>query len=71
MEAPKPVTVEYDYPEMKLDYSEKGKLQLSMVKLLIDLLEEFPEELGATATAPAPDNLFKVRPKGEAILLPE
>ena len=61
----------HDYLGMKLDRSDKGKLQVSMIPYLINLLKELPEELGEPAATPAPYNLFKVRPEGEAIFLPE
>ena len=37
----------HDYLGMNLDLSDKGKLQVSMIPYLINLLKEFPEELGA------------------------
>ena len=60
-----------DYLGIKLDYYKKGKLQVSIMQYLINLLKEFLEELGTPAATPALDHLFKVRPEVEAILLPE
>ena len=59
----------HDYLGMTLEYSEKGKLQFSIIPYLINLLKEIPEELGSLAATPAPDNMFKVRPEGEARFL--
>ena len=42
---------------------------MSMIPYLINLLKEFPEELGAIADTTAPDHLFIVRPEGESRLL--
>ena len=54
-----------------MNYSNKGKIQVSMIPYLNNLLKEFPEVLGAPAANTVPDHLFKVIPKVEAILLPE
>ena len=61
----------YDYLGMTLDYSDKDRIQVSMIPYLINILKDFPEDLGAPAATPAPDNLFKVRPEVEAIFVPE
>ena len=61
----------HEYLGMKRDYSEKGKLKVSMIPYLINLLKEFPEDLGALAATTAPDHLFKVRPEGDSRFLPE
>ena len=54
-----------DYLWMTLDYYDKGKLQFSMIPYVINILKEFPEDLGAPASTIAPDHLFKVRPEFE------
>ena len=56
---------------MNIDFSNKGKLQVSMIPYLLNVLKEFPEELEADALSPAPDNLFRVRPENEARYLTE
>ena len=61
----------HDYLGMNLDFSEDGNCKVSMIPYLNELLRDFPELLGAIATSPAADHLFKVRPEGEARLLPE
>ena len=42
-----------------------------MIPYLINVLKEFPEELGAADSSPEPDHLFKVRPENEVRYLPE
>jgi hypothetical protein len=42
-----------------------------MIPYLNDVLRNFPEHLGATATSPAVEHLFKVRDENEAHFLPE
>ena len=61
----------HEYLGMTLDYSEKGKLKLSMIPYLINLLKEFLEDLGALSATTTPDNVFKVRPEGDSRFLPE
>jgi hypothetical protein len=61
----------HDYLGMDLDYSEKGKVKISMINYINNVSKEFPEHLGATATSPAADHLFKVHDESEAQLLPE
>ena len=50
----------HDYLGMDLDYSETGKVKVSMIKYLTSLLQEFPEELGDSAASPAAAHLFQV-----------
>jgi hypothetical protein len=57
-----------DYLGMDLDYSEKRKVKISMINYLNNVLKEFPEHLGATATSPAAEHLFKVRDESDAQL---
>jgi hypothetical protein len=62
----------HNYLGMDLDYSERGKLKMSMINYINNVLKEFPEHLGAsTATSPAAEHLFKVRDESEAQLIPE
>ena len=56
---------------MNVDFSNKGKVQVSMIPYLINVLKEFPEKMGAAALSPAPDHLFKVRPENEVTYRPE
>jgi hypothetical protein len=43
------------------DYSEKGVVKMSMMKHIDKILEDFPEDIGKTASSPASDHLFEVR----------
>ena len=61
----------HDYLGMELDYSEPGKVKITMVSYLEKILEEFPEEIVSTKTTPAADHLFKIRDEDEARPLPE
>lgn len=61
----------HDYLGMDLDFRDEGYLNIGMFKYTNNLIDEFPEELGATANTPASDHLFKVRDEAEAKFLPE
>ena len=50
-----------DYFGMGLSYSEKGTVDVSMIRYLDSVLQEFPEHLGVTAATPDAEHLFKVR----------
>ena len=61
----------HNYLGMDLDFSETGKLNVSMVKHLNAALRDFPESIGPPVASPAADHLFQVRPDGDAQKLPE
>ena len=61
----------HTYIGMEMDFTEKGKVSIAMQKYLYNILMEFPEHIGATATSPAADHLFQVRLDDEAQKLPE
>ena len=48
----------HDYLGIGLDYSEKGKLKVSMILYLCGVLEGFSEKIGTTYATPAADHLF-------------
>ena len=50
----------HDYLGMDLDYSKKGVLQVSMIKYLKKIFDNFPELITNTAASPAGEKLFKV-----------
>jgi hypothetical protein len=52
----------HDYLAMKLDYSEKGKLKVTMSNYVQKMIDDFPEEL-SSSNYPWNDNLCKVDPK--------
>jgi len=68
-----PITVsrgeKHDYLGMQLDYSQPGKVVVSMYKYIEDMLNELPPEMSGHAMTPAPENLFDVRPDGDRVLL--
>ena len=61
----------HDYLGINFDFSEKGKVKIGIIPLLENIFESFPEEIGAIATSPSRDNLFKIRDEAEAVYLPE
>ena len=56
---------------MGIYYSKQGTVQLFMIKYLDNVLQEFPDHLGATAATPATDYLFKIHIESERQYLPE
>ena len=48
-----------------------GIFDISMIKYLQNLMEDFPEVITGRASTPAADHLFSVRDKKEAITLEE
>ena len=46
---------------MDLDYTEKGKVKISMMKFLQKCIDDFPEEITGRAPTPATDQLFEVK----------
>jgi hypothetical protein len=60
-----------DYLGMDLDYSVQGEVKVTMIDYLKRAITEFPEEITGTASSPAVERLFTVRPNGESVLLEE
>ena len=58
-----------DYLGIILDYSEKGKLKVSIKDYLAKTMEEFPEKITKTATTPATENLYRVQDGKDVRLL--
>ena len=59
----------HNYLGMELDYSIKGRVKVTMVPYLEEMLDEFPEEIMQTCMTPATKFLFKVNP--DEMKLPE
>jgi Reverse transcriptase (RNA-dependent DNA polymerase) len=61
----KPLTVtrgpKHDYLGMELDYSQKGKVIISMKAYVQKLLDEAPEDMQGTIVSPATEHLFEVK----------
>ena len=61
----------HDYLGVDFDYSESGKVKISMIKYLKGVIDEFPEDLPTRhAATPASDNLFKVRDENDPAYRP-
>jgi hypothetical protein len=60
-----------DYLGMTLDYTTKGEVKVTMVDYLKGVLGDFPEVIDGTASTPASEHLFDVRPDEERTLLNE
>ena len=54
-----------DYLGVDHDYGEKGVVKMSMIKHISKIFEDFPDEIGKTASSPASDHLFQVRDADE------
>jgi len=61
----------HDYLGMDLDYSKKGVLQVSMIKYIKKIFDDFPELITSVAATPAGENLFKVRDEADRRVIPE
>jgi hypothetical protein len=50
----------HEYLGMELDFCEKGKVKISMIEYVENMLQDFPEKINSTDTAvtPASDGLF-------------
>lgn len=55
---------------MDLNYLEWEKCRISIPSYMKDVIESFPQGMGASMTQTAADNLFKTRDDGEARKLP-
>ena len=62
----------HQYLEMNLDFECKGKVKISMIPYVEEIINNFSEGVGALTTAtPAANHLFQVRTKDEAKILLE
>ena len=61
----------HDYLGIDLDYSERKKLKVSMIKYIDKIFKGFSEDIGTPAADPAAKHLFQVREDGEAQYLSE
>jgi hypothetical protein len=53
----------HEYLGMTIDYSEDGKVKLTMYDYLEDILEESPEDMKGVTRTVASDHLFTVNPE--------
>jgi hypothetical protein len=56
---------------MIFDFSAKGKVMVTMMEYIKNIIRDFPEEITGTKTSPAADHLFTVRDPSLAKALPE
>ena len=59
-----------DYLGIDLDYSDQVMVKFSTIRYLDSVLQEFPDNLGATEANPASYHLFNVRDDRETRYLP-
>ena len=50
----------HDYLGMKIDYSEEGKVKITMEDYIKNMLEDLPDDMQGTTKTPAAGHLFKV-----------
>jgi hypothetical protein len=51
----------HNYLGMDFDYSQPGAVQISMIKHIQKVFDDFPDKIGKSASTPASDHLFQVR----------
>ena len=50
----------HEYLGMDLDYSEKGKVKVLMIKYILKMIREFPEVISGSVATPAAEHLFQI-----------
>jgi len=61
----------HNYLGMIFDFSPKGKVMVTMMEYIKNIIKDFPEEIVGTKTSPAAHHLFTVRDPSLAKVLPE
>ena len=61
----------HNYLGMIFDFLAKGKVMVTMMEYIKNIIKDFPEEITATITSHATDHLFTVRDPSLAKALPE
>jgi len=61
----------HDYLGMIFDFSPKGKVMVTRMEYIKNIIKDFPEEIIGTKTFPAADHLFTVRDPSLVKVLPE
>ena len=61
----------HDFLAMDLYFLEDGRVKVSVVEYLNNILREFPEHLGDIAKSPAFDHLFEIRAEEEECIILE
>ena len=57
----------HDYLGMKLDYSDRGKVTISMKDYIGNILKEMPEDMAGVAPTPAANHLFEVNENSQKL----
>ena len=57
----------HDYLGMHIDYSNKGKVSITMTQYIEDMLLDIPQSISGMATKPAANHLFKTNPNGDKL----
>jgi hypothetical protein len=52
---------------MVLDYTEEGRVKISMTQYINEILEELPEDMSGEAPTPAAMHLFQVDPNAQKL----
>ena len=55
----------HDYLGVDMEFNEDGTLDISMIKYLKNVIDEFPESIKGRAATPAHEKLFVIRDKNE------
>ncbi len=61
----------HDYLGMIFDFLAKGKVMVTMMEYIKNIIKDFPEEITGTKTSPTTDHLFTARDPSLAKVLPE
>jgi hypothetical protein len=61
----------HDYLGMKIDYSDKGKVRITMNEYIDDMLNELPHNMDGVAASPASNHLFQTSSKNPMLLSAE
>ncbi len=61
----------HDYLVMIFDFLAKGKVMVTMMEYIKNIIKDFPEEITGTKMSPAVDRMFTVRDPSLAKMLPE
>jgi hypothetical protein len=56
--------LKHGYLGMTIDFSVKGKVMITMIDFIEQMLEEIPEDMKGEKQSPAQDHLFKVYEEG-------
>ena len=57
----------HEYLGMTLDYSEEGKVKISMIDYVKKVLDDVPNDMAGESVTPAGNHLFQVNPDGEKL----